>query len=131
VAAEVGRGNSVAVIDPEAPLPGPTSTIATPVEHLDLATAIKVSQAVSGETVLEKLIRSIGTGRSDNLKPSSHPTLRWRDMDSNHRSRDKRNGRQVDIGENLVRRLCCTGKIDVQEAVPTTEMRRDRSRSPR
>ena len=35
---------------------GATSTIATPVEHLDLATVIKVSQAVSGEMVLEKLI---------------------------------------------------------------------------
>jgi PAS domain S-box-containing protein len=33
-----------------------TSVIATPVEHLDLATVIKVSQAVSGEMVLEKLI---------------------------------------------------------------------------
>jgi len=33
-----------------------TSTIAAPVEHLDLATVIKVSQAVSGEMVLEKLI---------------------------------------------------------------------------
>src|SRR5258708_21816284 len=40
----------------EEPLPGPTSTILTPVEHLDLATVIKVSQAVSGEIVLEKLI---------------------------------------------------------------------------
>ncbi|TCK84326.1 AAA family ATPase [Paraburkholderia sp. BL9I2N2] len=35
---------------------GPTSTIATPLEHLDLATVIKVSQAVSGDIVLEKLI---------------------------------------------------------------------------
>jgi PAS domain S-box-containing protein len=35
---------------------GPTSTMAAPVEHLDLATVIKVSQAVSGEIVLEKLI---------------------------------------------------------------------------
>ena len=32
------------------------SEIASPPEHLDLATAIKVSQAVSGELVLEKLI---------------------------------------------------------------------------
>ncbi|WP_454736196.1 trifunctional serine/threonine-protein kinase/ATP-binding protein/sensor histidine kinase [Cupriavidus necator] len=40
----------------EEPAPGPTSTIATPVEHLDLATVIKVSQAASGEIVLEKLI---------------------------------------------------------------------------
>jgi signal transduction histidine kinase len=38
------------------PEPGPTSTIGTPVEHLDLDTVLKVSQAVSGEVVLEKLI---------------------------------------------------------------------------
>jgi PAS domain S-box-containing protein len=40
----------------EEPVPGRTSTIGAPVEHLDLATVIKVSQAVSGEIVLEKLI---------------------------------------------------------------------------
>jgi PAS domain S-box-containing protein len=40
----------------ERPVTSSTSTIATPVEHLDLATVIKVSQAVSGEMVLEKLI---------------------------------------------------------------------------
>ena len=34
--------------------PGPTGTIEAPVEHLDLATVIKVSQAVSGEMVQEK-----------------------------------------------------------------------------
>ncbi|CAE6754831.1 Adaptive-response sensory-kinase SasA [Paraburkholderia aspalathi] len=38
------------------PTPLPTTTIATPVEHLDLATVIKVSQAASGDIVLEKLI---------------------------------------------------------------------------
>ena len=38
------------------PAPGPTSTTVTPVELLDLAKVIKVSQAVSGELVLEKLI---------------------------------------------------------------------------
>jgi PAS domain S-box-containing protein len=43
----------------EEPAPGPTSTIATPVEHLDLATVIKVSQAVSSEIVLEKLIHML------------------------------------------------------------------------
>jgi PAS domain S-box-containing protein len=43
----------------EEPAPGPTSTIVAPVELLDLATVIKVSQAVSGEMVLEKLIDSI------------------------------------------------------------------------
>src|SRR4029077_12526235 len=34
----------------------PTSTISAPAELLDLATVIKVSQAVAGEIVLEKLI---------------------------------------------------------------------------
>jgi PAS domain S-box-containing protein len=43
----------------EEPAPGPTTTIATPVEHLDLATVIKVSQAVSSEIVLEKLIHTL------------------------------------------------------------------------
>jgi PAS domain S-box-containing protein len=41
------------------PVPGPTRTIGTPVEHLDLATVIKVSQAVSGEIVLEKLLDTL------------------------------------------------------------------------
>src|SRR6266849_1573885 len=41
------------------PAPGPTSTIVTPVELLDLATVIKVSQAVSVEMALEKLIERL------------------------------------------------------------------------
>jgi PAS domain S-box-containing protein len=41
------------------PVHGPTSTIGAPVEHLDLATVIKVSQAVSGEIVLENLIDTL------------------------------------------------------------------------
>jgi hypothetical protein len=40
-------------------MPGPTSTIGAPVEHLDLDTVIKVSQAVPGEIVLEKLIDTL------------------------------------------------------------------------
>lgn len=43
----------------ETPQPGPTSTIATPVEHLDLATVLKVAQAASSEIVLEKLIEMV------------------------------------------------------------------------
>jgi tetratricopeptide (TPR) repeat protein len=43
----------------EEPVPSPTSTIGAPIEHLDLATVIKVSQAVSGEIVLEKLIDTL------------------------------------------------------------------------
>jgi hypothetical protein len=43
----------------EEPVSGPTSTIGAPVEQLDLATVIKVSQAVSGEIVLGKLIETL------------------------------------------------------------------------
>jgi PAS domain S-box-containing protein len=39
--------------------PSPTATIITPVEHLDLATVLKVSQAVSGEIVLDRLIEMV------------------------------------------------------------------------
>lgn len=39
--------------------PRATSTISTPIEQLDLATVIKVSQAVWGEIVLEKLIDTL------------------------------------------------------------------------
>ena len=40
----------------EPPVASATSTIGTPVEHLDLATVVKLSQAVSGTIVLEKLL---------------------------------------------------------------------------
>ena len=43
----------------EAPAPETRETIGTPVEHLDLATVLKVSQAVSGEVVLEKLVETL------------------------------------------------------------------------
>jgi hypothetical protein len=36
----------------------PTGTIRTPIEHLDFAAIIKVSQALSGEIVLEDLINT-------------------------------------------------------------------------
>ena len=39
--------------------PGPTGTIGAPVEHLDLATVVSVSEAVSGEVVLEKLLNTL------------------------------------------------------------------------
>ncbi|WP_244222738.1 ATP-binding protein [Cupriavidus lacunae] len=39
--------------------PVPTTMIGVPVEHLDLATVIAVSQAVSGEVVLDKLLDTL------------------------------------------------------------------------
>jgi PAS domain S-box-containing protein len=41
------------------PARGPMGTVTTPVEHLDLATVLKVSQAVSGELVMEKLVEML------------------------------------------------------------------------
>src|SRR5499427_5757374 len=43
----------------DGPFPGPTSTIEAPVDSLDLATVLKVSQAVSGEIVLEQLLDTL------------------------------------------------------------------------
>ncbi|OSJ33813.1 histidine kinase [Bradyrhizobium japonicum] len=43
----------------EKPIAGSTSTIGSSLEQLDLATVIKLSQAVSGEIVLEKLIDTL------------------------------------------------------------------------
>jgi len=43
----------------EAPAAGLAGTIGTPIERLDLATVIEVSQAVSGEMVLERLIDTL------------------------------------------------------------------------
>jgi PAS domain S-box-containing protein len=43
----------------EEPVPGPTSTIGAAIEHLDLATVLKVSQAVSGEIMLDKLLDTL------------------------------------------------------------------------
>jgi PAS domain S-box-containing protein len=41
------------------PIPDSTATIVKPIEQLDLATVIKVSEAVSGEIVFEKLINTL------------------------------------------------------------------------
>ena len=41
------------------PETGHTRTIEAPVEHFDLATVMRLSQAISGEIVLEKLIETL------------------------------------------------------------------------
>jgi PAS domain S-box-containing protein len=46
-------------IGAEESIAGATATIQTPVAHLDLATVIKVSEAVSGEIVFERLIDAL------------------------------------------------------------------------
>jgi PAS domain S-box-containing protein len=42
-----------------APAPGPTSTIGAPVDQLDLATVVKMSQALSSELVLDTLLDTL------------------------------------------------------------------------
>ncbi|MEA2958826.1 MAG: hypothetical protein QOJ58_4370, partial [Alphaproteobacteria bacterium] len=54
-----GKVRQLDQLYPHLRVPSPTSTIGAPVEHLDLASVIKVSQAVSGEIVLEKLIDTL------------------------------------------------------------------------
>src|SRR5262249_40178638 len=58
-----GKGSQPARLYPhlraDKPLSDSTTTILAPVEHLDLATVIKVSEAVSGEIILEKLIDTL------------------------------------------------------------------------
>ncbi len=46
---------------PEDPTPAPTGTIGALLAHLDLATVIKASQAVSGEIVLDRLMETLMT----------------------------------------------------------------------
>jgi hypothetical protein len=43
----------------ERPALGPTSTIRAPVEHLDLAAVLKVSQAVSSELLMDRLLDTL------------------------------------------------------------------------
>jgi len=79
----------------EAPARGTTSTIMASAELMDLATVIKVSQAVSGEMVLEKLIERIMRAaiehagaergllilpRSDELQIEAEATARGNDV---------------------------------------------------
>ena len=49
----------IRVSERKSPRRAMTSTIAASVEHLDLSTVIKVSQAISGEVVLDKLVETL------------------------------------------------------------------------
>ena len=55
----VGRDHLLPQLPKEEPEPGPTPTIEAPAERLDLATVMRLSQAISGEIVLEKLIDTL------------------------------------------------------------------------
>ena len=55
------RRNSIPSSGRKSQRPRQPSTIGAPVEHLDLATVIKASQAVSGEIVLDRLMETLMT----------------------------------------------------------------------
>ena len=91
-------GQQCPQLQQERPLVSSTSTIAAPVEHLDLATVIKVSQSVSGELVLEKLIDRVMRAalehagaqrgllinpRNDELRLEAEATTRGEDLTVN------------------------------------------------
>ncbi len=101
-----------------------TSMIATPVEHLDLATVIKVSQAVAGEMVLEKLmdrlmraaIEQAGAERGllivqqpgDELQTKAEATTKRRGCG---RASGRRRPRTPALPESLVRYVMRTREI--------------------
>ena len=64
------------------PASGLTRTIAASVEQLDLATVIKVSQAVSGEIALEKLIDKLMRAARGAVFQFTLPSVRRRLMNS-------------------------------------------------
>jgi PAS domain S-box-containing protein len=97
-------------------VPGPTGTIEAAVEQLDLATVMKVSQAVSGEMVLERLIDKLmraaiqhaGAERgllihpkSDELRIDAEGTARGEDVAVHLGETDERVS--VALPESLVR----------------------------
>jgi nitrogen-specific signal transduction histidine kinase/PAS domain-containing protein len=69
--------------------------IATPVERLDLATAIKVSQAVSGEIVLEKLIDTLMRAAIEEAGAERGLLIRPRGAEQRLEAEAKTNGESV------------------------------------
>jgi PAS domain S-box-containing protein len=110
----------------DARAPGPTGTIEVPVERLDIATVIQISQALSGEVVLEKLIdRLMRTAinhagadrgllicpRSDELLIYAEATVHGEDVAVHVRERDA-SGTGT-LPESLVRYILRTGETVV------------------
>jgi PAS domain S-box-containing protein len=62
----------------EQPAPGPTSTIGTSVEQLDLATVIKLSQAVSGTIVRERLLVTVMRAAIEHAGAEHGLLILWR-----------------------------------------------------
>ena len=83
------------------PQPVPPRTIGAPVEHLDLATVIKVSQAVSGEIVLDKLHRHAHAHRDRACGRRARPA------DPVSRGDEPRIAAEATTGDDAVSRSVC------------------------
>jgi PAS domain S-box-containing protein len=60
------------------PVPGPTTTMGRPLEHLDLATVIKLSQAVSGTIVRERLLVTVMRAAIEHAGAEHGLLILWR-----------------------------------------------------
>src|SRR5262249_36781781 len=113
--------------------PGPMGTIEVPVERLDIATVIQISQALSGEVGLEKLIdrlmhaaiKHAGADRgvlicprSDELLIYAETTAQGQDVATDVRERDA-SGADI-LPESLVRHILRTGETVVLDDASST-----------
>jgi len=65
----------------EEPAPDARGTIGAPLEHLELATVLKVSQAVSGEIVLEKLLETLMRTAIEHAGAERALLILWREAE--------------------------------------------------
>jgi hypothetical protein len=79
---------------------GPTSTTETAVEHLDLATVLKVSQAVSGDIVLENLLETL-------MRTAIEQSGAVRGLLVPSRGAKPRIAAEATTGDTIVVELCC------------------------
>lgn len=110
-----------------------TSTILTPIDHLDLATVIKVSEAVSGEIVLEKVIDTLmrtaleHTGAERGLMILPHDDEFWIEAEATTSSNDVQvELRQASVTESELPQSVFHYALRTREAV----LLQDASQSP-
>ena len=96
----------------EEPIPGPTGTIGAPVEHLDLATVLKVSQAVSGEIVLEKLINMLMRTAIEHAGAERGVLILPRDVEQRIEAEATTSGDAIICVCGSSRVRCCGARID-------------------
>jgi PAS domain S-box-containing protein len=105
------------------PTPAPTGTIGTLVEHLDLATVIKASQAVSGEIVLDRLMETLMTIALEHAGAERGLLLLLRDEIPQIEAEARTSGAAIEV----TRRPAPVAPSDLPETVLHTVIRTQRS----